>query len=107
MKAFPILCVLGLAACSHDDKNAGRSAEQAKTAEKTDHAAKKGALAERRDPAADLEKQKRNLVRLEANIEGSREASNTMGRWAAEWDARAVRKLIAKDEQLVAKGGAK
>jgi hypothetical protein len=93
-----IFCAGLLAACSHPPADDGRSASQRKTAEKTDEAAKKGALKQKADPAADLKKQKHNLERLEANARDSRAAGNRFGAWTAEWDARSVRKLTAKDE---------
>ena len=96
-----LLFLFALAGCSKPPADDGRNASHRETARKTDEKAKKGALEVKSDPAADLKKQKLNLARLEANAKGSREAGNRMGVWATEWDMRAVRELIAKDEQRV------
>ncbi len=63
---------------------------------------KQGALKERKDPERDLALQKENLAKLRANAAADRRAGNRVGAWAAEQDARHVKRLIRKDEKLIA-----
>jgi hypothetical protein len=64
---------------------------------------KKGALKEQQDPAKDLKLQKENLEKLQENAAADRKAGNRAGAWAAEGDAKHVKKLIEKDEKLIEK----
>lgn len=68
---------------------------------------KKGALKEKKDPAADLKLQKENLEKLRENAAADRKAGNTVGAWAADQDAKHAEKLIKKDEKLLEEGQTK
>ncbi len=72
--------------------------------EKTDQAAKKGALKEKQDPSADLALQKENVKKLRTDAADDRKAGNRAGAWAANGDAHHAEKLIKKDKQLLEEG---
>jgi len=93
--------VLGAALLSPAFADDGKSPSQQSKKERTDKAAKKGALEEKADPAADLARQKANVERLERNAAEDRKAGNRAGAWAAEWDERHAKKLIEKDQKLL------
>jgi|GEM_PF-3261623 len=98
MRFLPIMFLVLSAGCNKRDSDDGRTPEQRENSAKTDESAKKGALKAKADPAADLKHQKANLARLRQNAAENRESGNRIGAWAAEQDAKAVQKLIAKDE---------
>ena len=95
------LSAVGTSGCKNEPEDDGRSEAQRKKAAVTDEKAKKGALTEKADPAADLKKQKQNLERIRANEKGAREDGNRVAAWAAAQDARSVEKLIEKDQALL------
>ncbi len=104
LAAFLAVVVLAIA-CGKPKGDDGRSAEEREQSAKTDQTAKKGALARKEDPAADLKHQRANLARLRQNAEENRLNGNRIGTWAAEQDAKSVEKLIAKDRQAVPGSG--
>jgi hypothetical protein len=107
MQRLLLLAALSFAACHKKETDDGQSAKQRAQADQTDKAAKKGALTEKLDPKKDLEEQEHNLKRLKLDYEGSKKAGNHAAVWAIEWDMRTAKKLVKKDEQLIAQGETK
>lgn len=103
----PCVVLLGallLPAAAFAAEQDGRNPSQQQKKQTTDEKAKKGALRERKDPAADLKLQEQNLEKLRINAAENRKVGNRAAAWAADLDARHAEKLIKKDKQLLEEG---
>lgn len=79
----------------------GNTPKQEADAKKSDQAAKKGALKEKKSPAADLKLQEENVKKLREDAAQDRKVGNRAGAWAADMDARHAQKLVDKDKKLL------
>src|SRR5438105_3998521 len=96
-----LILVLTLAGRMAGADESARSVAQEAKREKAEQKAQEGALRPRADPAADLALQRENLAKLEFAAAQDRAVGNRAGAWAAELDARRVRRLIEKDKKLI------